>query len=186
MNQKKAVWVLVLGMALLVSGCNKKATDQANLSSTGFENAGSQTELAQLPQVNATTAQQSGIEILPIETSPVTQGVPSALLTGANNDLSSMNGSTTAGTPTTATSPAPTSQNKKIQTALKNAGYYNGPIDGKIGPGSRKAVEAFQTSKGLKADGKVGPRTWKALEPFLSAPSSAAASAGATKVPEGN
>ena len=166
MNQKKAVWVLALGMALLVSGCNKKATDQANLSSTGFENSGSQAELAQLPQVNATTNQQSGIEILPIEISPVTQGVPAAPLTGMNNEPSLMTSTTT--------STAPTSQNKKIQTALKNAGYYNGAVDGKIGPASRRAIEAFQTSQGLKADGKVGPRTWKALEPFL------------TTTPEGN
>ena len=60
--------------------------------------------------------------------------------------------------------------NKKIQTALKNAGFYNGAVDGKLGPMSKKAIEEFQKSKGLKVDGKVGANTWRALESFLSMP----------------
>jgi peptidoglycan hydrolase-like protein with peptidoglycan-binding domain len=54
-----------------------------------------------------------------------------------------------------------------IQTALKNAGFYAGAIDGKIGPRSRKAIEEFQKAKGLKVDGKVGPKTWAELERYL-------------------
>lgn len=57
--------------------------------------------------------------------------------------------------------------NKKIQTALKNAGFYNGAIDGKLGPMSKNAIEEFQKSKGLKVDGKVGPSTWGELEKSL-------------------
>ncbi|MDD5464843.1 MAG: peptidoglycan-binding domain-containing protein [Candidatus Omnitrophica bacterium] len=57
----------------------------------------------------------------------------------------------------------------EIQTALKNAGFYTGTIDGKIGPKSKKAIENFQTANGLKADGKVGPKTWEALSKHLSA-----------------
>lgn len=59
------------------------------------------------------------------------------------------------------------SHEQKIQTALRGAGLYTGPIDGRMGPLSRKAVETFQTSRGLKMDGKVGPKTWTALEPYL-------------------
>lgn len=55
----------------------------------------------------------------------------------------------------------------EIQTALKNAGFYAGSIDGKIGPKSKKAIEDFQTANGLKADGKVGPKTWEALSKHL-------------------
>ncbi|MCX5716492.1 MAG: peptidoglycan-binding domain-containing protein, partial [Candidatus Omnitrophica bacterium] len=47
-------------------------------------------------------------------------------------------------------------RNKQIQTALKNAGLYIGQIDGKIGPLTKKAIEEFQKSNGLKVDGKVG------------------------------
>lgn len=58
-------------------------------------------------------------------------------------------------------------RSKDIQTALKNAGFYAGAIDGKIGPKTKKAIEEFQRAKGLKVDGKVGPRTWADLETYL-------------------
>ena len=48
---------------------------------------------------------------------------------------------------------------KDIQLALKNAGFYNGPIDGKIGRNTKKAIKEFQKANGLKADGKVGSKT---------------------------
>jgi len=60
----------------------------------------------------------------------------------------------------------------EIQTALKNAGFYAGNIDGKIGPKSKKAVEDFQSANGLKVDGKVGAKTWEALAKYLTIASS--------------
>ena len=59
------------------------------------------------------------------------------------------------------------SRNKDVQKALKNAGFYAGSVDGKLGPKTKKAIAEFQQSKGLKADGKVGPRTWAELEKYL-------------------
>jgi peptidoglycan hydrolase-like protein with peptidoglycan-binding domain len=56
---------------------------------------------------------------------------------------------------------------KEIQMALKNAGYYNGAIDGNIGPMTKKAIEEFQKTNGLVADGKVGPKTWSILAKHL-------------------
>jgi N-acetylmuramoyl-L-alanine amidase len=50
---------------------------------------------------------------------------------------------------------------------LKNAGFYTGMVDGKIGPRTKKAIEEFQKFKGLKVDGKVGPKTWAELEGYL-------------------
>ena len=55
----------------------------------------------------------------------------------------------------------------EIQTALKNAGFYTGNIDGKIGPQTKKAIEEFQKAKGLKVDGKIGTKTWSALSAYL-------------------
>jgi peptidoglycan hydrolase-like protein with peptidoglycan-binding domain len=57
--------------------------------------------------------------------------------------------------------------NEEIQTALKNAGFYAGEVDGKVGPKTKKAIEAFQTANNLKADGKVGPKTWSLLSAHL-------------------
>jgi len=56
----------------------------------------------------------------------------------------------------------------EIQTVLKNAGFYAGSIDGKIGPKSKKAIEDFQKANGLKVDGKVGPKTWEAMSRYSS------------------
>jgi peptidoglycan hydrolase-like protein with peptidoglycan-binding domain len=57
----------------------------------------------------------------------------------------------------------------EIQTALTNAGYYSGKVDGKIGPKTKKAIEEFQKANGLQADGKVGPKTWVVLSKHLNA-----------------
>ncbi len=43
--------------------------------------------------------------------------------------------------------------NKRIQQALKDAGVYNGPIDGAIGKGSMSAVERFQKENGMATGG---------------------------------
>lgn len=65
---------------------------------------------------------------------------------------------------------------EQVQAALKNAGFYAGDIDGKVGPKTKRAIEEFQKANTLKADGKVGPKTWAALSAYLSAPSSQLAS----------
>jgi len=57
---------------------------------------------------------------------------------------------------------------RRIQQALKGAGYYNGPIDGKIGPNSQAAIKSFQRDHALKVDGVVGKRTWARLLNYLS------------------
>ena len=55
----------------------------------------------------------------------------------------------------------------EIQKALKNAGYYSGTVDGKIGPGSREAIRSFQRDNGLTADGVCGKQTWSKLKAHL-------------------
>jgi len=57
--------------------------------------------------------------------------------------------------------------NQDIQMALKNAGFYKGAIDGKIGPASKKALTEFQQQNGLTADGKAGKKTWEKLKSYL-------------------
>ncbi len=56
---------------------------------------------------------------------------------------------------------------KQIQQALKNAGYYDGNIDGKIGPKSKEAIREFQRDMGLKVDGVAGAQTKQKLLKYL-------------------
>ena len=55
---------------------------------------------------------------------------------------------------------------REIQQALKNAGFYQDPIDGKMGPSTRNAVQEFQRVHGLVDDGVVGKKTWAKLRAF--------------------
>ncbi len=57
--------------------------------------------------------------------------------------------------------------NKDVQRALKNAGYYAGPIDGKIGPKTRAAIRELQDDMGLKVDGIAGRNTKEKLFKYL-------------------
>ena len=54
-----------------------------------------------------------------------------------------------------------------IQKALKNAGFYQGNLDGKIGAQTREAIKAFQRENSLEADGVVGRRTWSKLKTYI-------------------
>ncbi len=56
---------------------------------------------------------------------------------------------------------------KQIQKALKKAGFYNGSIDGKIGPQTREAIRKFQKARRLKVDGVVGKSTAVKLSKYL-------------------
>ena len=55
----------------------------------------------------------------------------------------------------------------QVQTALKNAGYYQGVVDGRIGAKTKEAISRFQKDRGLKADGIIGKRTWDELKTHL-------------------
>lgn len=52
---------------------------------------------------------------------------------------------------------------KKIQTKLKNWGYYSGSVDGVYGWQTENAVKSFQRKNGLKVDGIAGTQTLNAM-----------------------
>lgn len=56
---------------------------------------------------------------------------------------------------------------KTVQMALKNAGYYKGPIDSVIGSGTKAAIVEFQRNHGLVTDGIVGKNTWREMKLYL-------------------
>ena len=50
-----------------------------------------------------------------------------------------------------------------VQRALRREGYYDGPVDGDIGPRSRCAIREFQEDNGLYATGRIDSRLLRAL-----------------------
>ncbi len=43
----------------------------------------------------------------------------------------------------------------QVQSRLARAGYYRGPIDGVMGPGTRFAIRAYERDHGLRVDGVI-------------------------------
>ena len=137
--KKLLVAVLVLGIGIYMYGCGKKeSVDMTEQLSMDAMTAPGATEVTASPQAPMPQA--------PVVAPTVTETAPLPL------------------PPSGPFKPGAV----EIQTALKNAGYYTGALDGKLGPMSKKAVEEFQKANNLKADGKVGPKTWELLKAHLS------------------
>lgn len=52
---------------------------------------------------------------------------------------------------------------RKMQTKLRNWGYYSGSVDGIYGNKTKEAVRYFQRKNGLVVDGIAGPKTLGAM-----------------------
>ena len=42
-----------------------------------------------------------------------------------------------------------------VQSELARQGFYNGPIDGIVGPGTRAAIRSYQAANGLAINGQI-------------------------------
>ena len=67
---------------------------------------------------------------------------------------------------------------REVQQALKNAGFYQGAVDGKMGPVTRQAISEFQRVNGLTPDGVVGRQTWAKLSTYADLSGGGEATAG--------
>ncbi len=50
-----------------------------------------------------------------------------------------------------------------VQRQLRRLGYYDGAIDGDIGPASRSAIRGYQDEHGLEPTGRIDARLLRAL-----------------------
>lgn len=141
---KNLVLVLVVVFTLTtLIGCNKKKKEEA------AENTVTTGNVVSVTDNSAGNADANSVPVVVENASAASTEVTEPAMASAGANVKSK----------------PTA--KEIQQALKNAGLYDGKIDGTIGPKSKKAIEAFQKQNGLKVDGKVGSKTWKALSVYL-------------------
>lgn len=72
---------------------------------------------------------------------------------------------------------APSEKVREVQQALRDKGYYDGPLDGVLNPAFRRAIWNFQRAKGLPRTASLDNATMAALD----LPATGAASPGATQ-----
>ena len=147
-------WFLVIPMVLLVTGCSTVGKRMNNL----------ETKMGALEaKVDSVEQRQSAIEgqtgesresVGYLKGKVDSRGPSTVVVTGAQGNAGYLYGKKSL-------------SHKDIQLALKNAGFYNGSIDGKIGKNTKRAIREFQKTNGLKADGVVGPKTRDLLLQYL-------------------
>ena len=147
-KEMRIVTLFILGiLTVAASGCVSRGRHQQEVASL-------QGQVAQMD--TALKAQEGRGQALEAElTSLRAKGSPTPPLSGTF-------AGTTYRTPSGFELPA-----ADIQKALKNAGYYAGSVDGKIGPDSREAIRSFQRDNSLTADGVCGKQTWTKLKTYL-------------------
>ena len=141
--------VALLMMPLMVVGCKGKVDKESEM--IDIETTEAMTPIEDIVVTQSFVTETDPTQAMYQETIPPTAAVPSVAA------------------PIKAASKDKLTKNKEIQTILKAANFYDGNIDGKMGPKTRKAIIKFQRAKGLKPDGKVGPKTWAELEKYSTA-----------------
>ncbi len=173
MHKSRWAFVFVFAVALaVVAGCGSHPKETVSvIDENHFD------QLASVPGETQGNA-AGGIEVLADGTIPAGAVPPAQIPMESANAPIAATQSAAQAMPSGLKESAPkgASFEQKVQTALKNAGYYTGSADGKIGPKTREAIKTFQTASGLKADGVVGPTTWEKLKKYVG--SSASSSTG--------
>ena len=142
---------VLLGTAVLASGCTTNKRHQRDYNNLQNEIGQLQSDVARLDQ----SAKDSEAAVKSV------QGQAPQAGTGAGSVLGQFTQGAVYRTPSGFELPA-----VAIQRALKNAGYYQGNVDGKVGTGTKQAIKNFQKDNGLETDGVCGRQTWSRLQQF--------------------
>jgi len=141
--------VIVLA-ALVVSGCASTRTAQ-EVKRLQAQVGLLDERLTQLERSGGTWPSTAAM------TEPLTEPTAAVSISPASSARSAKGtGASTSSKPST----------RQIQQALKNAGFYQGSVDGKMGPVTREAIKEFQRINGLTDDGVVGKKTWAKLSAY--------------------
>ena len=141
----------LLGILVLTTGCTTKKRHQRDITNLQTQIGGLQSEVARLDQ----SLKDTEMALKSVQERGTT---PAA---GSTSVLGQLTEGAIYRTPSGFELPA-----ASIQRALKNAGYYQGTLDGKVGSRTKQAIRNFQRENGLTADGVCGRQTWARLKSF--------------------
>lgn len=145
-HSSKLVMLLLVGMVVVTTGCASSKNQK---------------------QINALNAQMGIVTDELIRLDEGLQDARNASQSPTAPSVGSKTATTITGGPLYRTPSGFEVPSYNIQQALKNAGYYTGKIDGKIGSQTKTAVRSFQKDHGLNSDGVVGQNTWDKLKVYL-------------------
>ena len=167
MNRSKinTAIIALLSATAFLSGCGDeqkeaaKQTEQTTSESTPAaplsEVAGKATEMASTGSEVVKDVTQQAVE----KTTEAAQAVKSSTETAATEAVATVKEAASNVTEVVETTPE---QVRKIQQALTKAGFNPGPVDGRIGPKTKAALESFQKQKNLTV-GQITKETLLAL-----------------------
>ena len=156
-TRPRTIWfraALIAGTSLGLAGCNTAegfGTDMSNswhwVTGSGSSSSNSSTE------TTASSGETAGTHTASTHTASAGSSTASAPATQKPQAISG------------STDPSGLSRDKirDAQAKLHEGGYYNGKIDGVIGPDTRSAVMAFQTKAGIPANGELDAATLSSL-----------------------
>ena len=157
--------VMVVASVLLVSGCAGGQTRQ-DLARVQSQVGMLDARVSQLERVGA-----SGLSAAPVSDATLEGGSTATLMKESASAPTESHGKSrhhkhtkevaAASVPST-TKPS----TREVQQALKNAGFYQGAVDGKMGGKTHEAIKEFQRVHGLKDDGVAGTQTWAKLHTY--------------------
>ena len=154
---RRAVYVLttiLMGTMVLTTGCTTKKRHERDITNLQTQIGSLQSDVSRLDQSvrDSDTALKSAQQ----------RGTSQPAGAGSSTVFGELNNSGTVyRTPSGFEIPV-----IALQRALKNAGYYQGTIDGKVGSGTKQAIKNFQKDRGLTTDGVCGRQTWTQLKSF--------------------
>ena len=151
-------WWVIFPISFLIAGCSTVSSKRLNMLETKVSTLEAKVDLVEQRQSaleGQTGESRESVGYLKGKVEGVSRGSSTVVVTGQGNQGYLYKSGKTSLT------------KKDIQQALKNAGYNDGLIDGKIGKNTKKAIREFQKANGLKADGVVGPKTKSLLLQYL-------------------
>lgn len=160
---------VVLALLLTVSGCAGRST-RSNLARIQSQVGLLDERVTQLEHSGWSASGTSGYDATAAAATAAADATGGTLSAASASDAGRVkvsSKSSASGKPTT----------RQIQQALRNAGFYQGNVDGKMGPLTRQAVEEFQRINGLTPDGVVGRKTWEKLRTYAELSESSGATA---------